>query len=69
MNYLKIKAYDSTTNLVEIAGLSTDSKPTTGIAGGSKFIETNTGKTFVFDSFTTPKAWHEMVVATAEVSP
>ena len=34
---------------VKLAGLSTDSKPTTGIATGSSFLEVNTGKIFLFD--------------------
>lgn len=34
---------------VKLAGLSTDSKPTAGIATGSSFLEVNTGKVFLFD--------------------
>ena len=34
---------------VELAGLSTDSKPTTGIVTGSIFVEVNTGKVFLFN--------------------
>lgn len=56
-------------NYVEIAGVSGDTKPTAGIIGGSKFIETDTGKTFVFDEFSDTPAWTEVVVATSEVTP
>lgn len=31
-------------------GLSTDTKPTTGIGNGSVFIEMDTGKAFFFDA-------------------
>ena len=34
--------------LVEYAGLSTDSKPTTGIVTGSKFTEADTGDVYMF---------------------
>ena len=34
----------------EFAGLSTDTKPTEGIATGSIFTEVNTGKVFFFNS-------------------
>ena len=34
---------------VKLAGLSTDSKPTAGIATGSSFLEVNTGQIFLFD--------------------
>lgn len=53
---------------VEIVGVHSDSKPTTGIISGSKFTEADTGKTFVFDGISTTKAWNEMVVATEEVT-
>lgn len=35
--------------MVEAAGLSTDTKPTTGIANGSTFIEMDTSKLYFFD--------------------
>ena len=34
---------------VEMFGLSTDTKPTTGLVSGSKFTEVNTGDVFLFD--------------------
>lgn len=42
---------------VEIAGDSNDSKPTTGIIGGSLFMETDTGKVYIFDENTS--TWTE----------
>lgn len=36
-------------NVVQIACLSTDDKPTDGIATGSLCLEVNTGKIFAFD--------------------
>ena len=74
MRYLQYRCYgkdDSGNDMfyVEIAGKSGDTKPTAGIVGGSKFIEADTGKTFVFDEFSTTKAWNELVYATAEVTP
>ena len=34
---------------IEAFGLSTDSKPTSGVVTGSVFVEVNTGKAFLFD--------------------
>ena len=70
MRYLKddLFGYDNSGNplhIVEIAGASGETKPTSGIVDGSEFIETDTGKRFVYDEATS--AWAEMVVATAEV--
>ena len=44
--------------LVESACLSTDSKPTEGIANGSICIEMNTGKIFMFNE--AGSAWVEL---------
>ena len=44
--------------LVESACLSTDSKPTDGIANGSICIEMNTGKIFIFNE--AGSAWVEL---------
>lgn len=73
MEYLKYKQFGTDANggpvyFAKIAGKSTDSKPTAGLVSGSEFIEVNTGKRFVLDAISTPKAWHELVVATAEVT-
>lgn len=44
--------------LAEAAGLSTDAKPTTGIANGSTFIEMDTSKLYFFDEASgTWKEW------------
>ena len=74
MRYIEFRCFGKTDEgtdeyLVTIAGVSGDTKPTDGIVGGSKFIETDTGKTFVFDEFSDPQAWNEMVTATSEVTP
>ena len=74
MKYLKYKLYeyDSDGNPVyyaELAGTSSETKPTTALVSGSKFTEVNTGKTFVFDGISETPAWNEVVVATAEVTP
>lgn len=36
-------------NYIEAAGLSTDTKPTDGIATGSLFLEVDTGDFYAFD--------------------
>lgn len=52
-----------------LAGKSTESKPTTGIVSGSRFVEVDTGKQYVFDGISDTPAWTEIVFATAEVTP
>ncbi len=52
-----------------LAGTSKESKPTTGIVSGSRFVEVDTGKQYVFDGISTTPAWTELVFATAEVTP
>ena len=37
----------------EYAGLSTDSKPTNGVATGAIFVEVDTGKVFFYNSAAT----------------
>lgn len=44
--------------LVEIYCLSTDAKPTTGIANGSTCVEINTGKVYLFNE--AGSAWVEV---------
>ena len=39
-------------NYIEAAGSSTDDKPTENIVSGSLFMESDTGKVFVFDEGT-----------------
>ena len=43
---------------IEAAGLSTDTKPTEGIANGSCLIEMDTGKVFMFNE--TASEWVEV---------
>ena len=46
--------------LVEIAGLSTDEKPTSNsYATGSSFMEVDTGNVYLYDE-TSPGAWHKV---------
>lgn len=42
----------------DYSGLSSDSKPTTGVFNGSTFLEMDTGKVFVFDA--TTLSWIEL---------
>lgn len=44
--------------LIEAASLSTDSKPTTGVANGSLCLEMDTGKIYAFNE--TGSAWVEI---------
>ena len=44
--------YDGSVYKVTLAGNSSETKPTTGIMTGSKFVETNTGKVYYFDEAT-----------------
>ena len=46
---IKNRFYDEDLVLVDFAGNSGDSKPTSGIVTGSSFLEVDTGKKFVFD--------------------
>lgn len=52
------KAFTPDKNYVELFGLSTDSKPTTGIVTGSVFVEVDTGKAYLFNE--TASAWVEV---------
>ena len=45
---LNERIVDGNKKLVELAGLSTDSKPTTGIVTGSKFTAADTGDVYMF---------------------
>lgn len=44
--------------IANLYGTSTDSKPTTGYANGSTFLEVDTGKIFLFNESTS--AWVEL---------
>ena len=51
-------SYNNDDVLIEAACLSTDSKPTDGIANGSTCIEMDTGKIFMFNE--SGSAWVEL---------
>lgn len=44
----------------ELAGLSTDTKPLTGLVTGSMFLEVDTGKAYAFDEVTDGGKWWEL---------
>lgn len=54
----KAVAYGKDTVLVEAVCLSSDAKPTSGIANGSICIEMNTGKIYMYNEAGT--AWVEL---------
>lgn len=49
IRFYNSKQADNEKVMVEIACLSTDAKPTDGIATGSLALEVNTGKIYAFD--------------------
>ena len=49
---------ESGKDYVEMAGKSTETKPTTGIVSGSLFLESDTGDVYVFDE--TDVAWTQI---------
>lgn len=51
------KAFDNERHYIHAVGLSTDTKPTTGIITGSKFVAVDTGAGYLFDE--TSGEWHE----------
>ena len=55
----RLLGYDSDgspINYKKIAGLSTETKPTTGLCTGSEFLEIDTGKTNYFIGRLSPKS-------------
>lgn len=56
---MKSRFYDEDLTLVELAGLSTDTKPTAGIVTGSIFLEVDTGDVYAFAEGDSP-AWHKI---------
>ena len=46
---LKKEYQNDDVNYYEFAGLSTDTKPVAGVCTGSKFIEVDTGDTYLFN--------------------
>jgi len=51
------RAFTPEKNYVELFGLSTDAKPTSGIVTGSVFVEVDTGKAYLFNE--AASAWVE----------
>lgn len=51
------RAFTPEKNYVELFGLSTDAKPTSGIVTGSVFVEVDTGKAYLFNEAVS--AWVE----------
>lgn len=51
------RAFTPEKNYVELFGLSTDTKPTSGIVTGSVFVEVDTGKAYLFNE--TASSWVE----------
>lgn len=45
----EVKEDGTVLNIANLFGTSSDSKPTTGYANGSTFVEVNTGKLFLFN--------------------
>lgn len=46
----EINIKDGNKPILEITGLSTDTKPTEDISQGSRFIEIDTGKIYMYDA-------------------
>ena len=57
MRTLKYRPFADGKGYVEIAGISTETKPTKDIVTGSRFDEVNTGKVYRFDE--TTGTWYE----------
>lgn len=54
----KEENFASDKKYIEAFGLSTDTKPTSGIVTGSVFVEVNTGKAYLFNEDSS--AWVEV---------
>lgn len=57
LRILKDQVFQDGKHYIEAAGLSTDTKPTTGIVTGSVFVEVDTGDGFLFKEDATTPAW------------
>ena len=58
ITYMKDKLYSGGGQLVEIACLSTDTKPVENILTGSLALEVDTGDVYAFDSVSS--TWHKI---------
>lgn len=50
--------FDEDQKYSEMFGLSTDTKPTTGLVTGSSFVAVDTGEAFLFDEVS--NEWHKV---------
>ena len=50
--------FDDDQKYSEMFGLSTDTKPTTGLVTGSSFVEVDTGNAYLFDEVSGD--WHKV---------
>ena len=57
MRILTEQQFDAEKKRIVAYGLSTDTKPTSGIVMGSVFVEVDTGKAFLFNE--TASSWVE----------
>ena len=61
MRVIERKWMESGKDYVEMAGTSTESKPTTNIVTGSLFLEVDTGSVFAFNEEAAPgEEWVEL---------
>ena len=58
IRFIKETFYDAGTRHIEIACVSTDSKPTENVATGSLCLEVDTGKIYAYNE--TASAWVEV---------
>ena len=58
MRVIERKWMESGKDYVEMAGKSTESKPTTGIVSGSLYLAVDTGKIYAFDEVS--ETWNEI---------
>lgn len=58
MRVIERKWMESGKDYVEMAGTSTESKPTTGVVTGSLFLEVDTGDVYAFDE--TTDTWNQI---------
>lgn len=61
MEALKRISFKAGADYVFFSGSSSETKPTTGIVGGSEFLETDTGETYVFDALSA--TWNKKKIA------
>lgn len=58
MRVIERKWMESGKDYVEVAGTSTESKPTEGLVTGSLFLEVDTGTVYAFDE--TTETWNQI---------